>query len=99
MPGHGYWPTYKGGGPGRYELPGPHPCRSTGQGRVDLLVDPRLDVVGGEGDPDRRTGEVGQALLIEVEQVGGDLVLPVQRGAEHRRVVTVDRDHHPGLDE
>ena len=32
--------------------------------------------------------------LVEVEQVGGDLVLPVEGGAEHRRVVAVHGDEH-----
>ena len=37
--------------------------------------------------------------LVEAEQVGGDLVLAVERGAEHRRVVGVDRDGHAGVAE
>ena len=42
----------------------------------------------------RGAGQVGDTPGVEAQQVGGDLVLVVDRGREHRRVVGVDRHGH-----
>ena len=57
----------------------------------------RPDGIRGEAGVDGGQREVGDPGLVEVEQAGGDLVLAVQRGAEHRRVVAVHRDDDAGL--
>ena len=53
---------------------------------------PALDVVGRERRPHAARARSATPASSRLEQVGGDLVLPVERGAEHRRVVGVDRD-------
>src|SRR3954453_14936295 len=54
---------------------------------VDLAEQPRPDVLGRERRAHGGPRELGDAGRVEVQQPGGDLVLAVQRGAEHRRVV------------
>ena len=70
-------------------------CVSCGVG-VDLATERRL---GGCVIPERRVdrglGQIGQAALVQLEQSGGHGVLGVQVGAEHRRVVGVDRHRTP----
>ena len=68
-------------------------------GLVDLREHPGPHVVGRERRADGGRRQVAQAGLVEVQQVGRDGVLLVEGGAEHRRVVGVDGDRHPGLDE
>src|SRR5688500_18827827 len=72
----------------------PPACRSGRAGdarlvRRDLVQDATPHRLGGEARAHSGTGQVGDAALVETEQVCGDLVLPVEGGAEHRRVVGV----------
>src|SRR6478609_8517193 len=86
---------YKGRGPAWYELAGPHSFLRVDRGvLVDLRQDARLHVVLREGHPYGGPRQVGDAGLVETEQVGGDLVLAVERGVEHRRIVGVHGDRH-----
>ena len=71
-----------------------------GSRAVDLREHPRAHVVRrerrahGRRAPGRRRPASSRS-----EQVGRDGVLLVEGGAEHRRVVGVDRDRDPGVDE
>lgn len=65
---------------------------------VDLGRQGALLRVGQEGGLDALLGQGDQAGLVQVEQAGGDGVLRVEVGGEHRRVVGVQGDDDAGLD-
>jgi hypothetical protein len=52
-----------------------------------------------KGCVDGRQRQLDHAVLIEVQQPSCDRVLGVQVGANHRRIVGVDRDRDAGRDQ
>src|SRR6478735_4282525 len=105
IPGSRRRSGYKGPGPAWYELaglitfPAPRPGSRLRSVRVDLAEDPLLHVGRREGRPHPRPCEIGDADSVETEEVGRDLVLPVERRVEHRRVVGVHGHRHAGVPE
>src|SRR5690348_5313632 len=85
-------------GPTEYEIAGPECVRaSPADAGADLLAQSRLLRLVEEGRVDRGDREIHEPGFIEAEQLRGDLVLAIERGAVHRRVVAVDRHGHAGL--
>lgn len=58
----------------------------------DLGEQSRLDISRRERRLDGILGQRGDALFVEVEQLGRDRVFAVEVGGEHRGIVGVDRD-------
>ena len=88
------WP-----GPATYEVAGPNTFQAPAAYASISAPIRSLHVVRGERRGHGGAGQVGDAPLVEVEQVGGDLVVVVEGRREHRRVVGVDRHRDTGVDE